>query len=63
MLIGWTWLCAWCGQRCDSEVDASQGRSQTYVEDCQVCCRPNVLHVTVDADDGSADGFAEAEST
>jgi Cysteine-rich CPXCG len=21
---------------------------QTYVEDCQVCCRPNVLHIHYD---------------
>jgi hypothetical protein len=23
-------------------------RRQTYVEDCQVCCRPNVLHAEYD---------------
>ena len=23
---------------------------QRYVEDCQVCCRPIVMHVSVDAD-------------
>jgi hypothetical protein len=26
-------------------MDESAGRRQSYVEDCQVCCKPNVLHV------------------
>lgn len=29
-------------------VDESAGHRQTYVEDCQVCCRPNVLRITWD---------------
>jgi hypothetical protein len=29
-------------------VDESAGTSQQYVEDCQVCCQPNVLTVTFD---------------
>jgi hypothetical protein len=35
-------------------VDESAGRSQRYVEDCQVCCKPNVLRVRWDV---SADEF------
>jgi len=23
---------------------------QSYIEDCQVCCRPNVLYVRIDED-------------
>ncbi len=38
--------CAACGQWNEIAVDHSAGRNQTYVEDCQVCCRPNLLHVT-----------------
>ena len=26
-------------------MDAAGGRRQSYVEDCQVCCKPNLLHV------------------
>jgi Cysteine-rich CPXCG len=26
-------------------VDVPAGMQQSYVEDCQVCCRPNVLHI------------------
>ena len=31
-----------------SEVDESAGMAQQYVEDCQVCCQPNVLTVQFD---------------
>jgi hypothetical protein len=29
-------------------VDESAGRRQSYVEDCQVCCKPNLLRVQYD---------------
>ena len=29
-------------------VDESAGRTQSYVEDCQVCCKPNVLRIHFD---------------
>lgn len=35
--------CAGCGQWNETSVDASAGRRQQYVEDCQVCCKPNLL--------------------
>jgi hypothetical protein len=38
--------CAGCGEWNDTSVDESAGRDQSYVEDCQVCCRPNVLRVS-----------------
>jgi hypothetical protein len=38
--------CAGCGQWNDTLVDESAGSSQEYVEDCQVCCRPNMLRVS-----------------
>jgi len=31
-------------------VDESAGRRQSYVEDCQTCCKPNVLQVEYDAE-------------
>jgi hypothetical protein len=34
---------------------------QQYVEDCQVCCRPIVLNVMIDAD-GDAAVIATAEN-
>jgi Cysteine-rich CPXCG len=40
--------CAGCGEWNSTTVDASSGRQQSYVEDCQVCCKPNVLRVEYD---------------
>jgi hypothetical protein len=40
--------CAGCGEWNETTVDESAGRNQSYVEDCQVCCRPNVLQVSFD---------------
>ena len=45
-----TFYCAFCGEPNDIEVDPFVGRVQVYVEDCQVCCRPNVLRLTFDED-------------
>jgi transcription elongation factor Elf1 len=42
--------CAGCGEWNETTVDATAGLNQLYVEDCQVCCKPNVLHVTYDVD-------------
>ncbi len=43
-----TYACAFCGEENDTLVDPSAGRRQTYTEDCTVCCRPNLLTVTLD---------------
>lgn len=40
--------CACGGEPSTTFIDLSAGSSQSYVEDCQVCCRPNVLYITVD---------------
>ena len=40
--------CAGCGEWNETMVDESAGRRQSYVEDCQVCCKPNVLRITWD---------------
>ena len=47
--------CACCGEWNVTSVDESAGGRQSYVEDCQVCCKPNVLHVTWD---GSASEYS-----
>jgi hypothetical protein len=49
-----TYQCATCGEEIETVVDESQGLTQEYIEDCQVCCRPNVLRVTIDEDTGEA---------
>ena len=40
--------CAGCGEWNATTVDGSAGRTQSYVEDCQVCCKPNLLHIEYD---------------
>jgi len=42
--------CAGCGEWNDIAIDMAAARRQVYVEDCQVCCRPNVLTVEYDRD-------------
>ena len=41
--------CPYCGESISILVDDSLSE-QSYVEDCQVCCRPIVLNVSVDVD-------------
>ncbi|HKT42830.1 MAG TPA: CPXCG motif-containing cysteine-rich protein [Rhodanobacteraceae bacterium] len=41
--------CPYCGEPIELLVDASAG-SSSYIEDCQVCCRP--IQVDVRVDDG-----------
>jgi len=40
--------CAWCLHEFEVYVDVTAGLEQTYMEECQVCSRPNVLHVHID---------------
>lgn len=44
------YFCAFCGEPNTTFIDISAGLTQSYVEDCQVCCRPNHLYVTIDED-------------
>ncbi len=41
--------CPYCGESISVLIDDSLPE-QNYVEDCQVCCRPIVLDVSVDVD-------------
>jgi hypothetical protein len=41
--------CASCGEWNETTVDESAGRQQSYVEDCQICCKPNLLTLRYDA--------------
>ena len=52
--------CAGCGEWNETLVD-SAGTSQRYVEDCRVCCKPNVLYVTWDRSAGEYTIRAELE--
>jgi transcription elongation factor Elf1 len=54
-----SYICDACGEEIVVPLDLSAGDSQQYVEDCPVCCRPNLIHV--DITDGEARVWAEAE--
>ena len=41
--------CPYCGESINIDVDHSVD-SQSYVEDCHVCCQPIVISVTIDVD-------------
>jgi hypothetical protein len=43
--------CPYCGEAFETSADASGGPCK-YVEDCQVCCQPIEMELTVD-DDGN----------
>jgi transcription elongation factor Elf1 len=52
--------CPYCGESLDVLVDMSEA-GQSYVEDCQVCCRPMVFSVSDDLD-GSTQLVVKAEN-
>ncbi len=47
-----SYICDACGEEIVVPIDVSAGESQKYVEDCPVCCRPNVVHVEMEEDGG-----------
>ena len=56
-----TYICEACGEEIVVPIDVSAGVSQEYVEDCPVCCRPNLVHVEID-EEGEARVWAEKEA-
>ena len=51
--------CPYCGETIGILIDPSV-EQQSYTEDCQVCCRPMQMHVTID-EEGRAQVQANAE--
>ena len=49
--------CPYCGEGLDILVDPEEAGS-TYIEDCQVCCRPIVMtvHLVMDETSGEPSG-------
>ena len=52
-------ICAYCLQVNNIIVDGTGGPKQEYIEDCQVCCRPNDLRIIVDEEMKSAEIYVE----
>jgi hypothetical protein len=40
--------CPYCGEMIEVLIDP-QEMGQTYIEDCQVCCKPIIFDITEDA--------------
>ena len=55
-----SYICDSCGEEIVVPVDLSQGVHQRYVEDCPVCCHPNVISIDVE-EDGEVRIWAESE--
>jgi DNA replicative helicase MCM subunit Mcm2 (Cdc46/Mcm family) len=55
-----SYVCDSCGEEIVVPVDPSAGASQEYVEDCPICCHPNVIHIEID-DEGDVRVWAEPE--
>lgn len=55
-----SYICDACGEEIVIPLDLTEGSSQSYVEDCPVCCRANTIYVRVD-DDGDVQVRAEPE--
>jgi hypothetical protein len=56
------YVCPHCGEEVDTEPDRGGGEELEYVEDCPVCCRPNVLRAAYDADSDDFIISADRES-
>ena len=46
-----SYICDSCGEDIVVPIDWSAGSRQSYVEDCPVCCNPNVIHVELEESD------------
>ncbi|MCK6446140.1 MAG: CPXCG motif-containing cysteine-rich protein [Planctomycetes bacterium] len=56
-----SYACPSCGESIVVPLDPTQGDEQSYVEDCPVCCNPNVIHVEFFGPGESPRVWAEAE--
>lgn len=54
-----TYSCAYCFEENEVVVDPSEGLHQELVEDCWVCCHPNLVHIDIDVDRREAVAYAE----
>ena len=59
-LLEASYRCPHCGEENETFIDPSGGAEQTYTEDCSVCCRANLIRVTI-SDEGSLSIAVEFE--
>ena len=56
-----SYICPTCGESIVIPLDRSGGDEQRYVEDCPVCCNPNVIQVEFFEEGELPRVWAEAE--
>jgi hypothetical protein len=56
-----SYVCPTCGESVVIPLDLSAGSEQRYIEDCPVCCNPNVVHVELFEAGETPRVWAEAE--
>jgi hypothetical protein len=54
-------VCPFCGQTDELAIDLGGGRTQTYTEDCAVCCRPRIIHVEPGDEPGEVNVWIERD--
>jgi hypothetical protein len=47
-----SYICDSCGEEIVIPLDLTAGATQVFVEDCPVCCCPNVIHIELDEGGG-----------
>ena len=57
-----SYQCAGCFEWIETTVDETGGSRQQYIEDCRVCCKPNVLTIRWDPSAAEYTIAAELES-
>lgn len=55
-----SYVCDTCGEDIVVPLDFTQGPRQEYVEDCPVCCNPNIIFVELE-EDGHVRVWSRAE--
>lgn len=53
-----SYICDSCGEEIVIPLDLSAGGVQEFIEDCPVCCHPNVIHIELD---DAGDAWVESE--
>ena len=52
--------CPYCGEELSVRLDASGGRKQSFIQDCEVCCKP--IQITVKFENGEVSDFSAQAS-
>ena len=45
------WVCQYCGEENELWLDLTVLENQDFIEDCEVCCRPNRILIKHDKED------------